>query len=236
MNSLIRLVVAALVLSGCNFEGNDREINEARGALEDWFGAAESGETNNQSCHAFGLIDFPEATCAEMLSHAGMIQRKDRVLTAQRSLECFTNGSKRVCGSFFEFVFRSKSDSAKLVNEQALIKRDDDLYRLYLYRSDLLFTTLSKRESEDEVSLPRANRFEIDDDKKRLYIALTNRLPPLYQFPFCIGLEQVSSEKLIEPLIPNELVTIEEVQQKSTLCPEDFCLTFVGESLALICD
>ena len=74
-----------------------------------------------------------------------MIQRKDRVLTAQRSLECFTVGSKRVCGSFFEFVFRSKSDSAKLVNEQALIKRDDDLYRLYLYRSDLFFTTLSKR-------------------------------------------------------------------------------------------
>ena len=71
---------------------------------------------------------------------------------------------------------------------------------------------------------------------KRLYVALTNRLPPLYQFPFCIGLEQVSSEKLIEPLIPNELVTIEEVEQKSTICPENFCLTFVGESLALICD
>ena len=84
------------------------------------------------------------------------------------------------------------------------------------------------------MSLPRANRFEIDDDKKRLYVAHQSPAP-LISF-FCIGLEQVSSEKLIEPLIPNELVTIEEVQQKSTLCPEDFCLTFVGESLALICD
>ena len=56
-----------LVLSGCNFEGNDREINEARGALEDWFEAAESGETSSQSCHAFGLIDFPEATCGDAL-------------------------------------------------------------------------------------------------------------------------------------------------------------------------
>ena len=67
-------MLTALVLSGCNFEGDDQEINEARRALEDWFGAAESGETSNQSCHAFGLIDFPEATCAERLSHAGMIQ------------------------------------------------------------------------------------------------------------------------------------------------------------------
>ena len=53
-----------------------------------------------------------------------------------------------MCGSFFEFVFRSKSDSAKLVSKQALIKRDDDLYRLYLYRSDLLYDAIEE-ESED---------------------------------------------------------------------------------------
>ena len=48
---------------------------------------------------AFGLIDFPEATCAEMLSHADD-QRKDRVLTAQRSLSVSLTAAKECAGLF----------------------------------------------------------------------------------------------------------------------------------------
>ena len=220
------------ILGGC---GEDNEAIKTQGikALNDWFLA--SASDNPPSCHGFGLVKFYDASCADMYQHAAKIEPESRTITSSRLLKCFGQGAQELCGEFVEIWLNSMDTGGNPIQEGAVLKRDDGVFRLYWYRSDALFTTLTKRAentSDDD------NERVLEDKQSELeaiYAEIVQRQPALYQFVMCTD-ASVSSSKLVgKPVHPQD-ISATDMASRAQRCPEIFCLALVGKRIAPLCD
>ena len=222
----------ALCLGGC---GEDDEAIKTQGitALNDWFLAAATD--NPPSCHAFGLVKFYDASCADMYEHAAKIAPESRTITSSKLLKCYGQGAQELCGEFVEIWLTSMDRRGNTIQEGAVLKRDDGVFRLYWYRSDALFTTLTQRaESADDQGYERT----LEDKQTQLeavYAEIVQRQPALYQFVMCTD-ASVSSSKLVgKPVAPKD-ISAADMASRALQCPENFCLALVGKRIAPLCD
>ena len=219
-------------LSGC---GEDSERIKTQGikALNNWFLASASDIP--PTCHAFGLAKFPDANCEDMYLHAAKIKPESRTITSSRLLKCFGQGSKELCGEFVEIWLNSVDQRDNPIQEGAVLKRDDGVFRLYWYRSDALFTTLTKRA---EGGGDENNRRALEDKQALLeavYAEIVQRQPALYQYVMCTD-ATVSSSKLVgKPVNPAD-ISAADMAVRAQQCPEIFCLALVGKRIAPLCD
>ena len=109
--------------------------------LATWFQLAEQGERNDTHCHAFGLLKHPDATCADMLEHASRIIAAERTIERTRHMDCL----ETVCGEFFEVELSGIDNAGRDVTEIAVLKRDNDQFRLYWYRTNSLISAIESR-------------------------------------------------------------------------------------------
>ena len=221
-----------LALGGCS-EDNEAIKTQGIKALNDWFLA--SATDNPPSCHAFGLVKFYDASCADMYQHAAKIKPESRTITSSQLLKCFGQGAQELCGEFVEIWLNSMDTRGNPIQEGAVLKRDDGVFRLYWYRSDALFTTLTKRAentSDDD------NERVLEDKQSELeaiYAEIVQRQPALYQFVMCTD-TSVSSSKLVgKPVHPQD-ISATDMASRAQQCPEIFCLALVGKRIAPLCD
>lgn len=228
------IVAAALLLGGCT-GGEQRTLNEAQVFLDQWLkqASAELNGTNQPSCHGYGELMFPAASCADMYEHAKRINPASRVLDRVNSLDCFGSGPQRVCGEFVEIWYRSKDASGRDIKEGAVVKRDDGEFRLYWYRSDLLFTTLAKRAEQAERSLDEANPNQ--GVLTSSYNQLVALHPELYQYPPCLEDIRVSSSTMIGAPMKLQNLQPTDVHQRAAQCSIDICFAAVGQKLTTLC-
>jgi hypothetical protein len=228
------IIAACLILGGCN-EGEQRILNEAQIFLNQWFelAAKATPEGSEPSCHGYGELMFPAATCLDMHQHAKLIDPSSRTLERMSSLECFGSGQQRVCGDFVEIWYASKDATGRAIKEGAVVKRDDGKYRLYWYRSDLLFTTLENR-AEQAAELSN----QIDPAQTLLqssYNQVVAAHPELYQYPPCLDDIRISSSTMIgEPIKPQN-VEPTDIHQRAEQCADEICFALLGQKITALC-
>ena len=219
----------AFTLGAC---GEDDEAIKtlAITALNDWFSAAATD--NPPSCHAFGLVKFHDASCADMYEHAAQIEPGSRTITSSTLLKCYGQGRQELCGEFVEIRLTARNTNGKKIQEGAVLKRDAGVFRLYWYRSDALFTTLIKRtDDEDGERAPERKQAQLE----AVYAEIVQRQPELYQFVVCKE-ASVSSSKLVgKPVNPKDISTA-DMALRAQQCPEIFCLAMVGKRIAPLCN
>ena len=217
------LCVALLVclLGGC---GEDRQALTSAGLvhLTEWFQLAADGERGDDHCHAFGLLEHPDVTCAEMLDHASRIVASERTVASTRFIECV----EAVCGEFLEVELAGVDNAGRDVTEIAVLKRDDGRFRLYWYRTTSLIEALTPSTTDA--------RPTDDDEDQKAYTRLTNEHRDFYQFPPCLDV-RVSSSNMVGGLVRTNDIDIEDFETRSDNCPDTFCLAFVGRKVAGIC-
>ena len=132
------LIFCMTAISACN---NKEELNEqaALKVFNNWVLQDQSIAPN--SCHAYGLIKHPETNCEEMLKYAGKVIHKTRAITSIRSLECFDS----ICGEFVELEMDSRNLLSQPIKEIAVLKKDNNNFKLYWYRTNSLLTALDQR-------------------------------------------------------------------------------------------
>ena len=225
-------ICCTLALSGCA-ENPETIKSQGVAALNQWF--ATSATDNPPACHAFGLVKFHDASCADMYQHAAKIKPESRKITSTRLLKCFGQGAQELCGEFVEIWLQSADDRGNQIQEGAVLKRDDGVFRLYWYRSDALFTTLEKRQEQGD----EFNNQQAWEDKatalEAVYAEIVQREPALYQFVMCTDAE-VSSSKLVGKPISPQNITAADMTLRAKQCPENFCLTLVGKRIAPLCN
>lgn len=190
--------------------------------LTEWFQLAADGQRGDEHCHAFGLLQHSDVTCAEMLDHASRIVASERTVTSTRFIECLED----VCGEFLEIELAGVDKAGREITEIAVLKRDDGRFRLYWYRTTSLIESLTTSQTD-------ASPTEDDQDQKA-YTRLTNEHAGLYQFPPCLDV-RVSSSNMIGGLVQTSDIDIEDFESRSESCPDTFCLAFVGRKVAGIC-
>jgi hypothetical protein len=231
LSTLLCTLGLALSLGGC---GENDEALKTQGitALNDWFLAAATD--NPPSCHAFGLVKFYDASCADMYEHAAKIAPESRTITSSKLLKCYGQGAQELCGEFVEIWLTSMDTHGNTIQEGAVLKRDDGVFRLYWYRSDALFTTLTQRAESTDEDYERA----LKDNQTQLeavYAEIVQRQPALYQFVMCTD-ASVSSSKLVgKPIAPKD-ISAADMTLRALQCPENFCLALVGKRIAPLCD
>lgn len=220
----------ALTLGACG-EGDEAIKTQGTTALNDWFSAAATD--NPPSCHAFGLVKFHDASCADMYEHAAQIEPGSRKITSSKLLQCYGQGRQRLCGEFVQIWLTARNTSGNTIQEGAVLKRDEGVFRLYWYRSDALFTTLIKRsegDKDDERAL-KDKRAQLE----AVYAEIVQRQPALYQFVMCTD-ASVSSSKLVgKPVNPKD-ISATDMASRAQQCPEIFCLALVGKRIAPLCN
>ncbi len=222
----------ALTLGGC---GEDNEAIKPQGirALNDWFLAAATD--NPPSCHAFGLVKFYDASCADMYEHAAKIKPESRTINSSKLLKCYGQGTQQLCGEFVEIWLTSMDSRGNTIQEGAVLKRDDGVFRLYWYRSDALFTTLTRRaENANYQNSEQA----LEDKQARLeavYAEIVQRQPALYEFVMCTD-ASISSSKLVGKPVSAKNINAADMASRAQQCPEKFCLALVGKRIAPLCD
>lgn len=188
----------------------------------EWFAQAAAGATDDSLCHGLGLLKHAEITCAEMLEHAGRVEASSRRVTSLTTRDCFAD----VCGEFVEITFVSVDQAGNALDETALLKRDNGIYRMYWYRSDSLLTLLRPVGEEDSMQ-----------DKTPIqaaYDEITNRYPGLYSYPPCYGVRP-SSSTLVGELLIKDNIDVTAVEQLASDCGETFCFALVGNKIATLC-
>jgi len=167
------LILCVFAISACQ---NKEELDQ-QAALEvfnEWATQTQSQESD--SCHAYGLIKHPETSCEEMLQHAQKVIHETRAPSSKRSLECFDS----VCGEFIELEIESKDSKNRSIKEIAVLKKDNDSFKLYWYRTNSLLTVINGR-SKTQASGTNNLEEEAKQEKlDRTYAYLTNKIPELY--------------------------------------------------------
>jgi hypothetical protein len=121
------------------------------------------------------------------------------------------------------------------IQEGAVLKRDDGVFRLYWYRSDALFTTLAKRaESVNDDNNERALENK-QAELEAVYAKIVQQQPALYQFVMCTD-ASVSSSKLVGKPVNPQNISATDMASRAQQCPENFCLALVGKRIAPLCD
>jgi len=216
---LASAVFALAALAACG--PNETDIaNAGLSQLGDWFQIAASGQRGDEHCHAFGLLKHAEATCADMLEHASRIDANERIVTSTRFIECL----ETVCGEFLEVELEGIDSTGRNVSEIAVLKRDNESFRLYWYRTDSLISALQPGEHNDTP----------EDDDRRAYTQLTNEHPSLYQFPQCLDV-RVSSSNMVGALVRPSDIDTADFEIRTANCPDAFCIAFVGRKVAGVC-
>ena len=87
-----------------------------------------------------------------MIEHAARLDASTRRIDSVELLKCFGQGAKEVCGEFAEIWFNTQTMDGLDVKEGMVLKRDNEQFRLYWYRSDTLFTELNDRAEQQQAS------------------------------------------------------------------------------------
>lgn len=235
---LTRVLIFSVVwvISGCGPTPQDLQT-QALEAAGSWFDQATNSQTEDSplpSCHAFGLLKFTDASCEDMVEHAAQLIPNTREIDSVALLECFGQGSKKVCGEFAEIRFQAQDSQGTQIREGMVLKRDDGVFRMYWYRSDTLFSELTRRSAAEEADSSRAQLALQQQRLQAVYTQLVERDPTIYRFPPCIDARVRSSVMLGELLIPTD-VTGEELEERAKNCSLELCLALVGKKVAPLC-
>ena len=114
------------------------------------------------------------------------------------------------------------------------MKKDNNNFKLYWYRTNSLLTALDQRAKSKN---RRINNSELElkqEQLNRMYAYLTNKIPELYQYPACLG-TSVTSLNLIGKLIPMEKVTLAGLAERSKVCDKNLCIGIIGKKVAAVC-
>ena len=222
------LIFCLAEISACK-DKEDLNQHSALDAFNNW--VLQNQSPGSDSCHAYGLIKHPETNCEEMLNHAGEVIHETRVITSIRSFECF--GS--ICGEFVELEIDSKNMLSQSVKEIAVLKKDNNVFKLYWYRTNSLLTVLELRAKSDAKEINNSGLEAKEEQLNRVYIYLTNKIPELYQYPVCLEI-RVTSLNLIGNLMPVESVTLTDFTRRSKRCDKRLCIGMIGKKVAAVCD
>ena len=222
------LILCVFATSACQ---NKEELDQ-QAALEvfnEW--ATQNQSPDSDSCHAYGLIKHPETSCEEMLQHAQKVTHETRALSSKRSLECFDS----VCGEFIELEMESKDSKNRSIKEIAVLKKDNDSFKLYWYRTNSLLTVINERAKTQASGANNLEEEAKQEQLDRTYAYLTNKIPELYQFPTCLG-TRITSSNLIGDLMPKDSVTLADFVSRAKKCDKDLCVGMIGKKVAAVCD
>ena len=222
------LILYVFAISACQ---NKEELDQ-QAALEvfnEW--ATQNQSPDSDSCHAYGLIKHPETSCEEMLQHAQKVTHETRALSSKRSLECFDS----VCGEFIELEMESKDSKNRSIKEIAVLKKDNDSFKLYWYRTNSLLTVINERSKTQASGTNNLEEEAKQEQLDRTYAYLTNKIPELYQFPTCLG-TRITSSNLIGDLMPKDNVTLADFVTRAKKCDKDLCVGMIGKKVAAVCD
>lgn len=231
------LLLSLCLLTGC---GQDPAALQTQALYSSsaWFTQARSfikAELKEPpTCHAFGLVKFTDASCLDMADHAGRLDPATREIESVDLIKCFGQGAKEVCGEFVEIWFTSQTESGLSVREGMVLKRDNDDFRMYWYRSDTLFTELNDRITRTEASSASGQQ---DAKQQRLdaaYTQIVERDPGIYTYPKCID-AQVSSSAMVGDLMSLTEINAELLEQRAQQCSQHLCLSLVGKRIAALC-
>ena len=227
----------SFILGACT---PDAEVTQSQ-ALETagrWLDQAHASQAAKAAarpnCHAFGLIKFTDASCDDMIEHAAALNPATRRIDSVRLLKCFGQGIKEVCGEFAEIWFTTQNADGVSVREGMVLKRDNDAFRMYWYRSDTLFTQITDRAEREEAGTSTAQMAHRQEKLDAVYTQIVERDPGVYTYPACID-ARVSSSGMIGGLIKQENVTTAELDRRAAQCSKEFCLALVGKRIAAIC-
>ena len=187
--------------------------------LSEWFQQGVLEDENR--CHGMGVLKHQEFSCLDMQSYASKIEPGTRSIASVREHECF--GS--VCGQFLEIEMDSADFAGNPVRENAVLKKDDGVIRLYWYRSDLMLAAYKAANPDPE------------DEKDPIQVAydeITGRYPELYQYPPCLD-ERVSSSVLVGEIAEKDQLDVSEIERLAVECGESFCFALVGQKIATLC-
>ena len=221
------LVVFLIGVSSACVDLEERNTQEAILAFEEW--STVSNSLDSESCHAYGLIKHPETTCQEMLEHASRISSNERALISSRTLECFES----VCGEFVELEIEGKDQQNRTVKEIVVLKKDNNAYKVYWYRSNSLLGAIEDRSnsrSREQDSKYQKKQDELDS----AYAYLTNKIPQIYQFPPCLDV-RITSSNLAGKLIARDQVTLADFDSRAEKCEGELCIGLVGKKIAGVC-
>ena len=203
-----------------------------------WFDQAEASLDNDgtapPNCHAFGLLKFNDASCSDMIEHAARLDASTRRIDSVELLKCFGQGAKEVCGEFAEIWFNTQTMDGVGVKEGMVLKRDNDEFRLYWYRSDTLFTELTDRAERQEAGTKSGHMAAKQEQLDAVYTQMVERDPSVYAYPPCID-ARVSRSAMIGELIAQREVTGLVLDRRAEQCAKDLCLTLVGKRIAALC-
>ena len=166
-----------------------------------------------------------------MLQHAQKVIHETRAPSSKRSLECFDS----VCGEFIELEIESKDSKNRSIKEIAVLKKDNDSFKLYWYRTNSLLTLINERAKTQASGTNNLEEEAKQEQLDRTYAYLTNKIPELYQFPTCLG-TRITSSKLIGDLIPKDSVTLADFVSRAKKCDKDLCVGMIGKKIAAVCD
>ena len=227
------LTLCVIFLAGCAPDPSVARLTLQAAAA--WFDQAQASLENDgaapPSCHAFGLLKFNDASCSDMIEHAARLDASTRQIDSVELMKCFGQGSKEVCGEFAEIWFNSQTMDGVSVKEGMVLKRDNDEFRLYWYRSDTLFTELLIELATQAQSAQMAAKQEQLD---AVYTQMVERDPSVYAYPPCID-ARASRSAMIGELIAQRNVTGLELDRRAEQCAKDLCLTLVGKRIAALC-
>ncbi len=215
-----------IVNSACQ----DREVTNRQAAIAAFYEwSAESAPSDSESCHAYGLIKHPETSCLEMLEHAKKILPGERQISSSRTLECFDS----VCGDFIELEIEGKDLEDRDVKEIAVLKKDNNTFRVYWYRTNTLVRAIENR-SNSQSEQTDAKYLKKQEELNSAYAYLTNKIPEIYQFPSCLDV-RITSSNLVGELVPAEKVTLSDFSSRATKCDGALCIGLVGKKIAAVC-
>ena len=231
------LTLCVFFLAGCAPDPSVAK-SQALQAAAAWFDQAQASLENDgaapPSCHAFGLLKFNDASCSDMIEHAARLDASTRQIDSVELMKCFGQGSKEVCGEFAEIWFNSQTMDGVSVKEGMVLKRDNDEFRLYWYRSDTLFTELTDRAERREAGTKSAQMAAKQEQLDAVYTQMVERDPSVYAYPPCID-ARASRSAMIGELIAQRNVTGLELDRRAEQCAKDLCLTLVGKRIAALC-
>ena len=188
--------------------------------LAQWFNQAASGAREDSLCHGLGLLKHPQFSCVEMLEFAARGDQGSRVVTGFSTDDCMQD----VCGQFYQVSFSGADTAGNELNENIILKEDEGTLRVYLYRSNLMFSNMPTEESEEE-----------DKDPEQIaYDALTAQFPELYEYTPCYGVRP-SSSNLRGELFAIEDADVKAINALAQDCGEKFCFALVGQKIATLC-
>lgn len=225
------------LMAGCTADPEAIQA-QALQAASQWFTQASAWQVEDSveppACHAFGLVKFPDADCTDMATHAGRLDNASRTIASVKLRDCFGQGSAEVCGEFAEIWFDSKTEDGVGIREGMVLKRDNEQFRMYWYRSDTLFTELTRQAERAEASTEVGRLAASQERLEAAYTQIVERDPGVYTYPPCID-ARVSSAVMVGELMAMSNVTVQALDQRAEQCSKDLCLALVGKRIAALC-